>query len=117
PAGLRAPEWEGASMVAYGPPREEYREGAEWLASFMQQHELTSDTASHVVGVNSGRVWEWLNARRPLSASVRERLERWAADGRPRFAYWDPDQYSGWGAPERACACDGTSGATQAAAI
>src|SRR5258707_1234521 len=41
PAEREAPEWEGAGMGAYGPPREEYREGAGWLASFLEQQGLS----------------------------------------------------------------------------
>jgi hypothetical protein len=111
------PPWEGLVTVPYGPPNSEYSEGAIWFADFMRRHQLTSETASHVLGVNPARVWEWLHARRPLPGDVRQRLERWAADGRPRFAYWDSDQYRGWGSPERACTCDGFDGASQAAAI
>jgi hypothetical protein len=85
--------------MPYNPPVPEYGEQAAWLDDFMRQHGLTTETASHVLGVNQARLWEWLKQRRALPDEIRERLERWAVDGCPRFAYWDEYRYRNLGPP------------------
>jgi hypothetical protein len=79
--------------MPYGPPNPDYLEGAAWLATFLDEHGLTPEMASHVLGVNQARVWEWLRQRRELPEEIRERLERWHRDGCPRFEYWDEYRY------------------------
>lgn len=87
------------TCMSYGPPNSENQELAHWLAEFLREHGLSTETASHVLGVNQARVWEWLHQRRELPDDVRQRLEQWAEDGCPRFAYWDPYRYRHLGTP------------------
>lgn len=63
-------------------------DGAYWLDAFMRRHGLTKQDVNLVLGVNPARVQEWLKQEKRLPANVQRRLERWEADGCPRFAYW-----------------------------
>ncbi len=83
--------------MRYGPPVAEYLAGAAWLDEFMRAHGLSTEGTSHVLGVNQARVWEWLRQRREFPEDARRRLERWAADGCPRFPYWEEYPYRHFG--------------------
>ena len=61
---------------------------AHWLGEFMGRLGVEQQRVAHVVGVNQGRVHEWLQGERIMPAEVKASLLRWDADGRPGFQYW-----------------------------
>jgi hypothetical protein len=87
--------------MSYGPARPDCANGAAWLQQFMNEHGLSTEAVSHIVGVNQARIWEWSKQRRPLPDEAREHLERWAADGCPRFDYWVPGALGATHQPNR----------------
>ena len=70
-------------------PNPAYVDGARWLDEFMRRHALNKQQVTLILGENPARVCERLNQEKPVPLAVRRRLERWEADGCPRFPYWD----------------------------
>lgn len=62
----------------------------EWLRAFMARYCVTNEQLAHILGTSAARPSEWTQGKKAMPAEDRVRLERWAADGCPRFPYWRP---------------------------